>query len=124
MRMKSLIVVLLFLLTVASLARAQEATVEPTSEATLEVEGIESAPVEAATAEATETVDHSDEDAATEDHSEDGATATDEAAGDDHAAETDEAPAGTALLMLLLGIGVVVLVGGATMFRRGSAPKS
>ncbi len=105
MKIKTLIALLLILLVAASLTHAQDATVEaPTAEATVEL--IEPGAVEVATEEA-----HAEATAesAADDHSEDAETAAE-----------SETPAGSALLMLLLGVGVVVAVGGLTMLRSGN----
>ncbi len=96
MRIKTLIALLLIMLVVTSLAAAQDATVEaPTAEVTLEQ--IEPVAVDGATEEATEAA------AVEGDHSE-------EVAAEGEAAAESETPAGSALLMLLLGVGVVAAV--------------
>lgn len=111
MRMKLLVALIFSLLIVTTLAHAQEATVEaPAGEATLEVELIAPIEVQVATQEA-----HSE---GTEEAGAEG----EQTAVEEEASEGEEAPAGSALLMLLLGIGVVVAVGGLTMLRGGSKP--
>jgi len=101
-KMKTLIALLLSLLVIASFAHpkqaatAQEATVE--SETGTESVTEETTEVEAAAGDVEE--DHAEEAANNE----------------------SETPAGSALLMLLLGIGTVALVGGLNLFRRGNQP--
>ncbi len=115
MRIKTLIALLLIMLVVTSLAAAQDATVEaPTAEVTLEQ--IAPVAVDGATEEVTEAA------AVEGDHSEDGAAEA-EAAAEGEASAESETPAGSALLMLLLGVGVVAAVGGLTMLRSGNKPQ-
>lgn len=124
MRIKTLIALLLILLVITSMAHAQDATVEaPTEEAGIAVQLIEPVAIELATEEATPDVELiAPEEAATEE-------ATDAVVGEGENAEAESAaeastesdtPAGSALLMLLLGVGVVAAVGGLTMMRGGN----
>jgi hypothetical protein len=117
MRMKVLIALLLMLL-IAATAHAQDATVEPTAE----MSGMSHDATPEATDHAEGAADEH-EDEATEGAPADEADHEGEAvAGAAESADEGETPAGTALLMLLLGVGVVVLVGAATIFRGRNTP--
>jgi len=109
MRIKLLIALLLTLLVIASVAHAQEATVEPAPEATSV--GAEIAPVEETPTEEAEIVTEGE-----------AVEAEAEAADEGEAEASAETPAGSALLMLLLGLGAVIVVGGVTMLRGNSQP--
>ncbi len=105
---KKLLVVfiLALLLVIAALPTfAQDATAEPTAEATTEAT-VEAAPATEATAEIT---------AAAEATSEATAEVTVEANAE--AAPTDDGAAGLPTLFLLIGVGAVLLIGGAMYLR-------